>query len=199
MSDSDRAKWDRRYAAPGLQMGERAKPVLRDWAHHLPRAGAALDLACGEGQAALLLARRGLAVDAVDVSRVALAKARAHADEAGPELSARIRLIAWDLDEGLPPECGGPYAVLTAIHFRDPALLTAAIEGHLSHGGWLLTEVLAAAPDADPHPFRAPPGELLDLARATALQVQAHAVVQTDHGAVARLLARRPAAGTVAP
>ena len=180
-------------------MGEGAKPVLRDWLHHLPDAGAALDLACGEGQTALVLARRGLRVDGVDVSRVGLAKARALADEAGEAVSARIRLVPWDLDDGLPAECPGPYDVICAIHFRSPDLLSAAVRELLAPGGWLLTEVLAAEAGAPPHPFRAPPGELLELAAEAGLQVVAQATVAGDHGSVTRLLARRPAAGTVAP
>jgi SAM-dependent methyltransferase len=46
-------------------------------------AGRALDVGCGEGADAIWLAGRGWTVTAIDVSDVALARARAAADEAG--------------------------------------------------------------------------------------------------------------------
>ncbi|AUS80994.1 class I SAM-dependent methyltransferase [Actinoalloteichus sp. AHMU CJ021] len=45
--------------------------------------GHALDLGCGEGGDAVWLASRGWRVTATDISRVALARTRRHADEAG--------------------------------------------------------------------------------------------------------------------
>lgn len=65
-------KWNRRFAAatnPG-----NAASVLTSNLHLLPKNGHALDLACGLGANALLLAERGLQVEACDASSVALAK-----------------------------------------------------------------------------------------------------------------------------
>ena len=196
MSDADRTKWDGRYAGPELRMGELANPVLRGWAHHLPSSGRALDLACGEGQSAIFLARAGLQVEGVDISGVGLAKARALADAEGPEVATRIRFVEADLDGGLPAECAGPYDVITAIHFRDPPLLTRIARDHLAPGGWLMTECLAAAPGAAFHPYRAAPGELRSIAALAGLRIVEEAT-RADHGPVARLLARKPADGSL--
>ncbi|RMF87608.1 MAG: methyltransferase domain-containing protein, partial [Nitrospirae bacterium] len=68
--------WDARYRGPGYRYGCEPNPWLVAHAHGLPRAGRALDLACGEGRDAVYLAALGLQVTGVDGSRVALAKGR---------------------------------------------------------------------------------------------------------------------------
>lgn len=65
-------KWSQRFAAatsPGS-----AAHVLRANLHLLPEHGHALDVACGLGANALLLAQHGFQVDACDASSVALTK-----------------------------------------------------------------------------------------------------------------------------
>ena len=63
--------WNERYRA---MTGEPPAPaaVLAENAHLLPRQGAALELACGRGGNALLLARLGFVVTARDQSDVAI-------------------------------------------------------------------------------------------------------------------------------
>ncbi len=65
-------KWNQRFAS-ATKPGNPAY-VLTANVHLLPGRGRALDLACGLGANALLLAREGLQVDALDASSVALAK-----------------------------------------------------------------------------------------------------------------------------
>jgi 2-polyprenyl-3-methyl-5-hydroxy-6-metoxy-1,4-benzoquinol methylase len=67
---SDRTKWNRRYSEkdPGRLVPE----IVRTYVHRAP-AGRALDIACGAGAVSLFMADRGFAVDAVDISDVALA------------------------------------------------------------------------------------------------------------------------------
>ncbi|WP_016700288.1 class I SAM-dependent methyltransferase [Actinoalloteichus spitiensis] len=55
--------------------------LVREATHLSP--GHALDLGCGEGGDAIWLASRGWRVTATDISRVALARTRRYADEAG--------------------------------------------------------------------------------------------------------------------
>jgi SAM-dependent methyltransferase len=150
LSDTDRERWDARFA--GLGPGEPAPPdALVGREHLLPAAGRALDVACGRGTVAVWLARRGLAVDAVDVSPVALAAGRALAGD------APVRWVTADLDDGLPVT--GPYDVVVCQRFRAPALYP-ALAGALAAGGLLAVSVLSAAGDTG-GPFRATPGELL--------------------------------------
>ncbi len=63
-------KWNSRYAT--AEGKPRAAPVLRENRHLLPASGDALDLACGLGGNALLLAQAGLTVQAWDLSSVAI-------------------------------------------------------------------------------------------------------------------------------
>lgn len=65
---TDQEKWEERYAhAPG---GRPPSLFLRDWAHLLQRR--VLELAAGNGRNSLFLGRRGLQVDAIDISFTAL-------------------------------------------------------------------------------------------------------------------------------
>ncbi|NKI18312.1 class I SAM-dependent methyltransferase [Spongiibacter sp. KMU-166] len=70
MSSDIQTKWDLRY-----RDAELPRPPCKLLAEHrslLPASGNALDLACGLGGNAVFLAESGLAVDAVDVSPVAI-------------------------------------------------------------------------------------------------------------------------------
>jgi SAM-dependent methyltransferase len=96
---------------------------------------------------AVWLARRGLVVDAVDVSPVGLAAGRARP---GGEA---VRWLEADLDDGLPVT--GPYDVVVCQRFRDPRLYPALVAA-LAPGGLLVVTVLSGE-----GPFRAPSGELL--------------------------------------
>jgi SAM-dependent methyltransferase len=148
----------------------------------LPDGGRALDVACGRGAGAVWLAQHGFAVEAVDVSPVAL--------RAGAELAARsgvaerIRWHAHDLDAGLPPEAGAGFAVVVCLRFRDPRLYP-ALAGALAPGGLLVLTVLSRSGGED-GPFRAGPGEL--PAAFAGLEVLAH----RDTDGEAALLARAP-------
>jgi tellurite methyltransferase len=68
---SIKEKWNARYRAA---IGERqASRVLKENLHLLPCNGRALDLACGSGGNAILLAQQGLKVDAWDIADVPVA------------------------------------------------------------------------------------------------------------------------------
>jgi SAM-dependent methyltransferase len=69
------SEWDERYRASELVWGGAPNRWVEQEVSGLP-AGAALDLACGEGRNAIWLARRGWQVVALDFSAVAIEKAR---------------------------------------------------------------------------------------------------------------------------
>lgn len=153
MTRDDRERWDARFA--GLGPGELAPPdALRGREDLVPTAGRALDVACGRGTVAVWLAHRGLGVDAVDVSPVALAAGRALAVETGVDT---VRWLEADLDDGLPVT--GPYDVVVCQRFRDPALYR-PLAAALAPDGLLVVGVLCAVGDTG-GAFRAAPGELL--------------------------------------
>jgi 2-polyprenyl-3-methyl-5-hydroxy-6-metoxy-1,4-benzoquinol methylase len=157
MAVADRERWDARHAAAGAAGGgQRPAPpdALRGIEALLPAGGRALDVACGRGTVAVWLAARGFAVDAVDVSPVALAAGEALAAREG--VGERVRWWCHDLDAGLPG--AGPYDVVVCQRFRDPAGYP-ELSGRLRPGGLLVVTVLSEVGD-EPGPFRAPAGEL---------------------------------------
>lgn len=174
---SDRARWDARHAAVSGSVTAPAPPdALRGREHLLPAPRRALDVACGRGAVAAWLAGRGFAVDAVDVSPVALA--------AGAALAPGVRWLEHDLTTGLPATCTGPYEVVVCQRYRDPALYP-ALAAALTPGGLLVLTVLSQVGDTG-GPFRAAPGEL-----AAAFPGLEHLAHEEGDGS-ATLLARAP-------
>lgn len=188
MSEADRERWNARYAPAGLVMGPAVKPLVRELEPVLPRAGRALDIACGEGQLALWLAERGLDVTAVDVSDVALAKLRDQVAER--DLGERLAVVEADLDHGLPPMAPG-LALVCCIDFYSPALMAEA-RRLLAPGGLLLVQVVLQPPGGD-SPHRAARGEILDFA--TGLRLHFYREGKIDGRELAQLLAQREPAG----
>ena len=132
--------WDERYGGrEQLFSGNPNGVLVTEVADLAP--GQALDVGCGEGGDALWLARRGWRVTAVDISRVALARATAAADAelapapvAGAELAEPVALdrataaawvvaprIAWtraDLTVAPPP--AGSFDLVSVQYFPLP-------------------------------------------------------------------------------
>jgi len=114
-------KWNARYrAATGDPQASR---VLRENLHLLPGNGRALDLACGLGGNAILLAEQGLKVDAWDIADVPIAALRTIASERRLPINAAVR------DVGRDPPRPGTFDVIAVSYFlyRDiiPALVRA--------------------------------------------------------------------------
>ncbi|TAM63251.1 class I SAM-dependent methyltransferase [Mycobacterium sp.] len=156
MGVADRHRWDERYVAKGPpSLGSVGLPDV--FARHtdaFPTAGAALDLACGQGIGSVWLALRGLQVVGLDISPVAVSHARDLARRAA--VADRCRFDVVDFDGGLP--AGAPADVILCCRFRDRRLDRAIIE-RLAPGGLLAIAVLSEV-GAAPGPFRAAPGEL---------------------------------------
>jgi SAM-dependent methyltransferase len=96
---SEQQSWDTRYLeAPQIWSGNPNVVLVREVAGVTP--GTALDLGCGEGADAIWLARQGWRVTGVDISGVALERARAHAAEAG--VAERIDWQRIDLATTFP-------------------------------------------------------------------------------------------------
>lgn len=181
MSEADREKWDQRYAAPGDRMGAAPKAIVTESAPLLPASGAALDLACGEGQAAVWLAERGLRCTGVDLSGVGLAKARARAAARGVEVEwVQADLEGWDPGQA-------EWDVVVCVHYLDRNLVP-ALRRAVRPGGLLLMEVLTDRPGTDPR-FLAAPNELLRWF--VDWRVLRYAELPADRP-VASLVARRP-------
>jgi tellurite methyltransferase len=189
----DRQRWNRKYDRPEYVYGTRPSRFLAEQIHLLPTAGRALDLAAGEGRNAVFLARRGLTVDAIDISAVGLAKAQKLAEDHGVE----IRTIAADLEHfNLPRET---YDVVVVFNYLQRDLFD-DIEASLKPGGVLLYETYTVAhleiPGAHSMPRRycLEAGELRSAF--PGLEVLEYRETVDEERAVGSLVAARPAAST---
>ncbi|WP_026532999.1 SAM-dependent methyltransferase [Arthrobacter sp. H41] len=99
----DQEFWDRRYAGQHRVWSGNPNPhLVAETQEHTP--GRALDVGCGEGADAIWLAGRGWRVTGVDISPVALARARGQADAA--QVGDRIEWFAEDLLSWEPEPLG---------------------------------------------------------------------------------------------
>ncbi len=160
MSDSDRQRWDEKYALQSPP--EELLPddwLIENVENRQP--GRALELACGVGHNAIRLAQQGWTVDAVDISAAGLRLAA--------QLAARfscppLQWIAAEIDEFTPePET---YDLILVFRFLDRRRLPAVISAALRPGGRLIYETFSRSQlDRSDNHIRNPaftlePGEL---------------------------------------
>lgn len=104
--------WNSRYQGVN-DIRPQAASILAENHHLLPEAGHALDLACGLGGNALLLAEKGLDVEAWDISDIAIQKLAQRAEEEGLRIHAQIK----DLEMEPVPESA--FDVITVSYYLD--------------------------------------------------------------------------------
>lgn len=154
-----REKWDRRHAASDSGSPTPSR-VLVEYACLLPETGVALDLACGQGGNALLLARRGLAVHAWDLSEIAIGRLQRRATAEKLEMQASIR----DVSES--PPASDTFDVICASFYLERAI-TRQITEALRPRGLLFYETFIHEKVTDCGPsnpsYRLGPNELLEL------------------------------------
>ena len=159
VAEADREKWDRKYAEGSYRSRTYPSPFLVERLGDLPK-GRALDLACGAGRNALCLAEAGFEVEAIDISGVAIERARAAARERSLEVDWRIA----DLDGYDPPP--RRYDLVTVIRYTNREMM-ARLPDALTEGGVLLVEHHLRTPERVAGPstpeFRLGPNELIDL------------------------------------
>jgi SAM-dependent methyltransferase len=187
VSQDERARWDRRYAAGEYVPRTDPTPFLLEWLDRIP-VGRALDVATGTGRNALALAGAGYEVDAVDISAVALERAREQAERRGLE----VNWVVADLDSDALP--GDGYDLITVVRYRNPELWP-LLGAALAPGGWILVEhhlqtwredVVGPHEDA----FRLAPGELLEAFGDLRIVHYSERVEPTDDGEASFALAR---------
>ncbi len=153
-----RERWNKRHGE-AEDLGQPAR-VLSDNLHLLPAAGNALDLACGRGPNALLLAQTGLDVSAWDISDVGIKRLRAAAQEYGLSIDAQVRDV---LVEPPPVES---FDVIVVSHFLErslaPVLAMALRPGGLLFYQTFSRNAVSQEGPADPR-FRLDDNELLQL------------------------------------
>ena len=152
-------KWNQRHSDPEVR--PRAAEVLSQNQHLLPARGWALDLACGLGGNALLMARAGLEVAAWDLSPVAIERLRTVAEEQGlTNLHPGIR----DLSSAPLPR--NAFDVISVGYFLDRALIQPIIRS-LKPGGLVFYQTFTRVSTSGLGPsnpdFRLADNELLRL------------------------------------
>ncbi|HWS55398.1 MAG TPA: methyltransferase domain-containing protein [Pyrinomonadaceae bacterium] len=155
------ADWDERYARGDYATQEPSALLAR--ALELCEAGGgerrALDLACGAGRHALLLAARGFRVTAVDASRVGVELMLERARRRGLDIDARVA----DLERGEFAVEPGAYELVCDFYYLQRDLFPALRAG-LRPGGLFVAAIHLF--DEDPHAapmnpdFLLRPGEL---------------------------------------
>lgn len=184
-----RTHWDARYHA----VDELRPPaeLLRSWIDRLTP-GRALDLACGTGRNALLLAERGWQVVGVDLSPVGLHRAQNEARRHNLPLD----LLAVDLQAWRWPL--GRFDLISVFRFLDRSLCSHIVAA-LRPGGVLIYETFTVAqrgyeggPRSDAMLLQ--PDELPTLFPALDVLAYAEGVFIEDDRprALAQLVARRP-------
>ena len=181
--------WDTRYrAGGGALFGTAPNEYLRmSLARGRFRPATALCLADGDGRNGRWLAKRGLAVTAVDISKVATEQAHASDTKSG---NAVERIVA-DLRDW-QPEPGQTWDLVCLIYLQGPpALRRKAVETGLkalAPGGLLVLEGFAGTPDADA-PLgpddadkRFQPGDVPPLPADVTLLEETRGLVRLDEG-----------------
>jgi SAM-dependent methyltransferase len=133
----DAAFWDERYGSSTALWSGHVNAVVRDELAGLPP-GRALDVGCGEGGDALWLAERGWDVVGVDVSQVALDRARAQARARG--LDARTTWERRDLLAWTPPHAAYALVSVAFVHLGagDRRQVYAGLAEAVAPGGTFL-------------------------------------------------------------
>ena len=146
-------EWDARHREAAQNPPAEAAGIVSEWLPLLPR-GPALDLACGTGRHALLLAALGIAVTAVDWSgtaldilenrarRAKLPVSRADAASMAESGSRGIRLIQANLEELNFSDHS--FSLILCFHYLQRSLFPQIVRA-LRPGGLLLFETYTRA------------------------------------------------------
>ena len=196
-----RERWNRRWAQRGIPaLGRPPARWLADNRDLLTTATGprrALDVACGDGRNAAFLAQLGFAVDAVDVSDVAIDAIAAAARE------RRLAITARQTDLERDPLPDGPYDVIAVFNYLQRDVF-AAIEAALAPGGILVFETFTRAHARElghdvAERYLLAPGELAAaFPSLRQLRFREGIDERGDHPrAVASLVARRPASSSL--
>ena len=160
-------------------------PWIVRWATLMRPGGDVLDVACGAGRHARLLAQMGFDVDAVDRDPSLFA-----------EPPARVKLIGADIEAGPWPYAGRRFDAIVVTNYLHRPLLPVLVES-LEPGGVFLYETFARGNERFGKPsnpaFLLDPGELLEAVRGR-LAVVAYEDLVVDEprpAAVQRVCARR--------
>lgn len=159
----DAAGWDRVFGREKPPYDTDANAFLAGVLERMLREGLlsadakALDLAMGDGRNALLLAEKGLAVTGLDISTVALQKARARAEERGLALEA-LEQDLFTYDYGAER-----WDLLSLVYFNPAVRILDTLKRAVKPGGLIAIEGQGSEHKGDgpPPATRFKPNQLL--------------------------------------
>ncbi len=125
-------RWDERFGRKEFALGKEPNSFLKKHIRLLAE-GKALDIAAGEGRNAVFLAQNGFEVDAVDISKKGLEKARKLAREKG----VKIKTLLVDLTRY--PIARERYDLIINFYFLKRRLVPRVRNG-LKKGGKVIFE-----------------------------------------------------------
>jgi len=188
--ESDRLKWNLRFASDDSYLGERPSPFLlreMERIRQLTPGKRALDIACGEGRNSVFLALNGYEVTAVDISDVGLAKAAKQAEENAVAIDfQQVDLDGYQFTE--------KFDLILNFNFLLRDLIPQAVQA-LSAGGLLIIDTLMESPQllathSSPAYFLRR-GELYRICKELPGEVLLHEELPEDQMPTARILFRK--------
>jgi tellurite methyltransferase len=144
-SISSRQRWNERYANLSLQRQTEPARFVTACLSRLPGRGQALDVAAGAGRHTLALVRRGLSVDAVDISAQGLRLAQQRVRTIPLAPGQHVHFIVADIERPWLPRRTYDVIVITRFLYRP---LFPLLKACLTPGGWLIYETFLFEPKA---------------------------------------------------
>jgi len=136
---AEAATWNKRFSTDDYVFGTEPNEYLREHASAWLPGSRALCVADGEGRNSVWLARRGIEVEAFDISDVGVEKARKLAAAA----SVAVAYSCCDCDDFAWPQATYDGIAAIFVQFADPAMrarLFANMTGALKAGGTLVLQ-----------------------------------------------------------
>jgi len=187
------AKWDERYLSGEYRPRSEASSLIKIAVEGTEGSGKrCLEVACGNGRNAVYLAERGYEVDAIDVSTIALSRAKERGENAG----VNVNWILADIEEFEFVE--EEYDVIIVDFFFCEKDMIQTIKKSLKPGGMIIYEHhirtedrMERGPSKDKYRFKS--NELLNHFRELTVLYYKEGIRRVERGsmAVASLVARK--------
>jgi len=132
-SNDPKVYWDKKYAQDSYVFGKTPAKFISSNYNYIPSGAKVLDVGMGEGRNAVFLARKGYTVVGVDISAVAVNKAKKLADEFG----VRINTFVSSMQKFNPAPSS--YDAIICFYYVDRDLNRKLVEW-LKPGGILIYE-----------------------------------------------------------
>jgi len=133
LNKDEKTMWDSKYSNNQYIFGKTPAKFLASNYDYIPTGASVLDMGMGEGRNAVFLARKGYKVTGIDISSVAIRKAKALAKEFG----VRIETITASMTDFKTPE--NTYDSIICFYYVERSLNEKLIKW-LKPGGILIYE-----------------------------------------------------------